>query len=203
MSATDNLKGFISIIRTVFPKSSTQICVVHQIRNSMRYVVWKDKKAFAKEMKAVYTDPTKDAVLAALDGFELKWKSKCAYVIKSWRDNWDEVTVFFDFPIEIRQIIHTTNLIENLNGKIRKYAKNRLSFPTDDAVMKSVYLALREVSKKWKMPIHNWGIIDKVHYTERQSVPSGAAIVRTKRWYRTTACMPNCGNIRRCNGFYF
>lgn len=159
ITATDNLNGFTSTIRSVFPESSTQICVVHQIRNSMRYVVWKDKKEFAKDLKEIYTAPTKDAALAALDDFELKWKSKYAYAIKSWRDNWDELTVFFDFPIEIRQIIYTTNLIENLNGKIRKYTKNKLSFPTDDAVMKSVYLALREVSKKWTMPIHNWGIV--------------------------------------------
>ncbi len=159
VTATDNLNGFTSTIRSVFPESSTQICVVHQIRNSMRYVVWKDKKEFARDMKAIYTAPTKDAALAALDDFEQKWKSKYAYAIKSWRDNWDELTVFFDFPIEIRQIIYTTNLIENLNGKIRKYTKNKLSFPTDDAVMKSVYLALREVSKKWTMPIHNWGIV--------------------------------------------
>lgn len=159
ITATDNLNGFTSTIRSVFPESSTQICVVHQIRNSMRYVVWKDKKEFAKDLKAIYTAPTKDAALAALDDFEQKWKSKYAYAIKSWRDNWDELTVFFDFPIEIRQIIYTTNLIENLNGKIRKYTKNKLSFPTDDAVMKSVYLALREVSKKWTMPIHNWGIV--------------------------------------------
>jgi len=159
ITATDNLNGFTNTIRSVFPESSTQICVVHQIRNSMRYVVWKDKKEFAKDLKAIYTAPTKDAALAALDDFELKWKSRYAYAIKSWRDNRDELTVFFDFPIEVRQIIYTTNLIENLNGKIRKYTKNKLSFPTDDAVMKSVYLALREVSKKWTMPIHNRGIV--------------------------------------------
>ncbi|MFT4203023.1 MAG: IS256 family transposase [Chitinophagaceae bacterium] len=159
ITATDNLNGFTQTIRSVFPESSTQICVVHQIRNSMRYVVWKDKKEFAGDMKAIYTAPTKDAAFAALNDFEQKWKGKYAYAIKSWRDNWDELTVFFDFPVEIRQIVYTTNLIENLNGKIRKYTKNKLSFPTDDAVMKSVYLALREVSKKWTMPIHNWGIV--------------------------------------------
>src|SRR5690606_1186683 len=158
ITATDNLNGFTQTIRTVFPQSSTQICVVHQIRNSCRYVVWKDKKEFTLDMKDIYAAPTRQAALAALDAMELKWNNKYSYAIKSWRENWDELTVFFDFPIEIRQIIYTTNLIENLNGKIRKYTKNKLSFPNDD-VIKSVYLALREASKKWTMPIRNWGMI--------------------------------------------
>jgi transposase-like protein len=159
ITATDNLNGFTQTIRTVFPQSSTQICVVHQIRNSCRYVVWKDKKEFTLDMKDIYGAPTRQAAQAALASFESKWGTKYGYAIKSWKDNWEELTVFFDFPIEIRQIIYTTNLIENLNGKIRKYTKNKLSFPTDDAVLKSVYLALREVTKKWTMPIRNWGIV--------------------------------------------
>lgn len=159
ITATDNLNGFTQTIRTVFPQSSTQICVVHQIRNSCRYVVWKDKKEFTLDMKDIYAAPTRQAAQAALESFGNKWGSKYGYAIKSWKDNWEELTVFFDFPIEIRQIIYTTNLIENLNGKIRKYTKNKLSFPTDEAVLKSVYLALREVTKKWTMPIRNWGIV--------------------------------------------
>lgn len=159
ITATDNLNGFTQTIRTIFPQSSTQICVVHQIRNSCRYVVWKDKREFTLDMKDIYGAPTRQAAQAALESFESKWGSKYGYAIKSWKDNWEELTVFFDFPIEIRQIIYTTNLIENLNGKIRKYTKNKLSFPTDDAVLKSVYLALREVTKKWTMPIRNWGIV--------------------------------------------
>lgn len=159
ITATDNLNGFTQTIRTVFPQSSTQICVVHQIRNSCRYVVWKDKKEFTVDMKDIYAAPTRQAAQAALESFAAKWGGKYGYAIKSWKDNWEELTVFFDFPIEIRQIIYTTNLIENLNGKIRKYTKNKLSFPTDEAVLKSVYLALREVTKKWTMPIRNWGIV--------------------------------------------
>ena len=159
ITATDNLNGFTQTIRSVFPESATQICVVHQIRNSCRYVVWKDKKEFSRDMKDIYAAPTRQAALAALESLESKWNSKYSYAIKSWRQNWDELTVFFDFPLEIRQIIYTTNLIENLNGKIRKYTKNKLSFPNDDAVLKSVYLALREASKKWTMPIRNWGMI--------------------------------------------
>jgi len=159
ITATDNLNGFTDTIKTVFPNSVTQICVVHQIRNSCRYVVWKDKKAFTKDMRQIYTAPTKEAAKAALEDFKIKWNSKYSYAIKSWENNWDELTVFFDFPLEIRTIIYTTNLIENLNGKIRKYTKNKLSYPTDDAVIKSVFLALRESTRKWTMPIRNWGII--------------------------------------------
>ena len=110
-------------------------------------------------MKQIYDAPTKQAAKGALEDFANKWKHKYPYAIKSWEENWEELTVFFDFPIEIRRIIYTTNLIENLNGKIRKYTKNKLSFPTDDAVLKSVYLALREATKKWSMPIRNWGLI--------------------------------------------
>lgn len=159
ITATDNLNGFTQTIRAVFPESQTQICVVHQIRNACRYVVWKDKKELSRDMKQIYDAPTKQAAEAALKDFSIKWGKKYPYAIRSWEDNWDELTVFFDFPLEIRKIIYTTNLIENLNGKIRKYTKNKLSFPTDDALMKSVYLAINEATKKWSMPIHNWGII--------------------------------------------
>ena len=159
ITATDNLNGFTNTIRTVFPESVTQICVVHQIRNACRYVVWKDKKAFTADMKHIYNAPTKQAAQAALEDFSTKWDSKYSYAVKSWRDNWEDLTVFFEFPVEIRKIIYTTNLIENLNGKIRKYTKNKLSFPTDEAVMKSVYLAVGEATKKWTMPIRNWGVI--------------------------------------------
>lgn len=159
ITATDNLNGFTQTITTVFPESKTQICVVHQIRNAAKYVVWKDKKEFSKDMKDIYTAPTKQAAEMALNAFASKWNSKYSYAVKSWRENWEELTVFFEFPLEIRKIIYTTNLIENLNGKIRKYTKNKLSFPTDEAVLKSVYLALREATKKWSLPIQNWGLI--------------------------------------------
>jgi transposase-like protein len=159
ITATDNLNGFTDTIQNVFPRSKTQICVVHQIRNASRYVVWKDKKEFTADMKQIYDAPTRQAAEAALNDFAGKWESKYAYAVKSWRDNWEELTVFFDFPVEIRRIVYTTNLIENLNGKIRKYTKNKLSFPTDEAVMKSVYLAVREATKRWTMPVRNWGII--------------------------------------------
>ncbi|UOB19367.1 IS256 family transposase [Abyssalbus ytuae] len=159
ITATDNLNGFTETIKNVFPQSTTQVCVVHQIRNASRYVVWKDKKDFTADMKHIYNAPNKQAAKAALEDFATRWESKYAYAVKSWREHWEELTAFFDFPVEIRKIIYTTNLIENLNGKIRKYTKNKLSFPTDEAVMKSVYLALREATKKWTQPIRNWGVI--------------------------------------------
>lgn len=159
ITATDNLKGFTDAIRSVFPESTKQICIVHQIRNACRYVVWKDRKAFTADMKEIYTAPNREAAALALDQLEAVWSQKYGYAIKSWRDNWEELTAFLAFPMEIRKIIYTTNIIENLNGKIRKYTKNKLSYPTDEAVMKSVFLAVNESTKKWTMPIRDWGTI--------------------------------------------
>jgi putative transposase len=159
ITATDNLKGFTETIRTVFPEATKQICIVHQIRNSCKYVGWKERKEFSDDMKAIYNAPNRDAAAQALDDLDVKWGQKYGYAIKSWRANWEELTAFLDFPLEIRKIIYTTNVIENLNGKIRKYTKNKMSFPTDDAVLKSVYLSIHEATKKWTMPIRNWGTI--------------------------------------------
>jgi putative transposase len=123
ITATDNLNGFTQTIKNVFPESQTQICVVHQIRNSNRYVVWKDKKEFSVDMKLIYNTPNKESAKASLKDFSEKWNHKYPYAIRSWEENWEELNVFFDFPVEIRKIIYTTNVIENLNGKIRKYTK--------------------------------------------------------------------------------
>lgn len=159
ITATDNLKGFTETIKTVFPESTKQICIVHQIRNSCKYVGWNERKEFSSDMKMIYDAPNRDAAAQALEVLDEKWGKKYGYAIKSWRSNWNELTAFLDFPLEIRKIIYTTNVIENLNGKIRKYTKNKLSYPTDDAVLKSVYLAIHEATKKWTMPIRNWGTI--------------------------------------------
>ena len=155
----DSLNGFTEVIRSVFPDSSTQICVVHQIRNSCTYVVYKNKKEFMADMKNIYNEPNKEMAAAELDRFEEKRGGKYLYAILSWIKNWDDLTVFFQFLMEIRKIIYTTNLIENLNGKIRKYTKSKLSFPSDDTVKKTVSLSLMEIEKKWTQPIHNWGLI--------------------------------------------
>jgi putative transposase len=159
ITATDNQKGFTEAIQSVFPLSTKQICIVHQIRNACRFVVWKDRKAFTADMKRIYTAPNRDAAKLALDQLEASWGQKYSYAIKSWRENWEELTAFLDFPLEIRKIIYTTNIIENLNGKIRKYTKNKMSYPTDEAVIKSVYLAIMEATKKWTMPASDRGII--------------------------------------------
>jgi putative transposase len=143
----------------VFPLSTKQICIVHQIRNACRFVVWKDRKQFTADMKGIYTAPNRDAAQLALDQLEATWGNKYGYTIKSWKDNWEELTAFLDFPLEIRKIIYTTNIIENLNGKIRKYTKNKLSYPNDEAVLKSVFLAVMEPTKRWTMPIRDWGLI--------------------------------------------
>jgi transposase-like protein len=159
ITATDNLKGFTDAIRSVFPQATKQICIVHQIRNCCKYVSWTDRREFTADMKNIYNAPNHDAATLALDDLEKKWAHKYAYAIKSWRANWSELTAFLNFPLEIRKIIYTTNVIENLNGKIRKYTRNKLSFPTDEALLKSVYLAINESTKKWTMPHKNWGQI--------------------------------------------
>lgn len=159
ITVTDNLNGFTDTIRAVFPQSTTQICVVHQIRNSCRYVVWKDMKEFTADMKEIYTAVNREQAQSALAHFEQVWGAKYRHAVQSRHRNRDELTAFFEFPVEIRKIIYTTNIIENLNGKIRKYTKSKLSFPTDDAVRKSVWLALQEIEKKWTVPIHNRGIV--------------------------------------------
>ena len=159
ITATDNLKGFTETIAAVFPQATKQICIVHQIRNACKYVNYKDRKAFTGDMRHIYNAPNRDAAAMALDDLEKNWGNKYAYAIKSWRNNWNELTAFLDFPLEIRKIIYTTKVIENLNGKIRKYTRNKLSYPTDEALLKSVYLSIAEATKKWTMPIRDWGLI--------------------------------------------
>ena len=159
ITSTDNLKGFTEAIVSIFPQSVTQICVVHQIRNASRYVVWKDKKQFAADLKTVYTAASKDLGWQALENLEATWGKKYPHAIKSWKTNWTELSHFFDFPMEIRSMIYTTNIIENLNGKIRKYTKAKMSFPDDASVLKSVFLAIREITRKWTFPVRNWSLI--------------------------------------------
>lgn len=159
ITSTDNLKGFTEAIVSIFPQSVTQICVVHQIRNASRYVVWKDKKQFAADLKTVYTAASKDLGWDALENLEATWGKKYPHAIKSWKNNWTELSHFFDFPLEIRTMIYTTNIIENLNGKIRKYTKAKMSFPDDASVLKSVFLAIREITRKWTFPVRNWSLI--------------------------------------------
>lgn len=159
ITSTDNLKGFTDAITSVFSQSITQICVVHQIRNSLRFVVWKDKSRFAADLKKIYAAPNKELAAQELEQLKINWGKKYPHAIRSWSINWDNLTHFFDYPVEIRRLIYTTNVIENLNGKVRKYTQAKMSFPDDSAVMKSVYLALREITKRWTRPIFNWPLI--------------------------------------------
>jgi len=159
IASTDNLTGFTDAIKSVFPQTVTQLCVVHQVRNSLRYVVWKEKKEFTVDMKEIYHAATIEAAEQALANFEKKWGHKYAYAIRSWKNNWGNLTQFFDYPLEIRKIVYTTNTIESLNRGIRKYTKTKSIFPHDQAAIKAVYLAISNIEKKWTMPIRNWGMI--------------------------------------------
>jgi putative transposase len=159
IACIDNLKGFTEAIRSVFPDTVTQLCIVHQIRNSCKFVVWKDRKQFCADLREVYGAPSKNAAEQALSGFAKKWESKYKHAIQSWRNNWDHLTSYFDFPVEIRKIMYTTNTIENLNRGIRKYVKTKVQFPDDQSAEKAVYLAIMNIEKKWNMPLHNWGLV--------------------------------------------
>jgi Transposase and inactivated derivatives len=159
ITSTDNLTGIRQAIKSAFPNTITQLCVVHQIRNSIKYVVWKDRKQFLADLKHVYGAINRDMAYDALDDFAKKWGSKYAYAIKSWKDNWDELTAYFDYPQEIRRIIYTTNAIESLNSSIRKYTKTKTVFPDDQAAQKAVYLAIANIEKKWTYPVRDWGSV--------------------------------------------
>lgn len=159
IACTDNLKGFTDAIKGVFPQCITQLCIVHQIRNSCKYVVWKDRKAFCADLKNVYGATNREVAEQELDKFDSAWGGKYRHAIQSWRTNWDNLTSYFYFPLEIRKIIYTTNTIENLNRGIRKYTKTKVQFTDDQAAQKAVYLAIINIEKKWSMPIHNWGYL--------------------------------------------
>jgi len=159
IASTDNLAGFTDAIKSVFPLAVTQLCVVHQVRNSLRYVVWKEKKEFTQDMKQIYHAPTIEAAEQALEHFEKKWGPKYSYAVKSWKNNWENLTQFFEYPLEIRKIVYTTNIIENLNRGIRKYTKTKSIFPHDQSALKAVYLAIGNIESKWTMPIRNWAMI--------------------------------------------
>ena len=159
IASTHNLKGFTEAIKATFPATDTQLCVVHQVRNSMRYVVWTDKKAFVADLKAVYNATNIDAAGDAFTLFKEKWNKKYPHAILSWERNWAELTAFFKYPLEIRKMIYTTNTIESLNSTIRKYTRSKTVFPDDNAALKAVYLAINIIEKKWNHQIRNWGLI--------------------------------------------
>lgn len=155
--SVDGLTGFVDAIGAVYPQAEVQRCIVHQVRYTTRFVNYKDRKEFVKDMKAIYQSPTEELALEKLDEFDEKWGKKYASSIASWRNNWVQLSTFFKYPEEIRKIIYTTNSIENFNRGLRKVTKSKSIFPTDDALFKSIYLAMMDITKKWSGKAWNWG----------------------------------------------
>ena len=156
IACVDGLKGFPDAINTVFPKTQIQLCIVHMVRNSLKFVPWKDYREVTKDLKQIYQAVTEEAALLALDSFAEKWDKKYPLISRSWHTHWANLNTLFLYPEDIRKAIYTTNAIESLNSVIRKATKNRKLFPNDDSAKKVVYLAIREASKKWSMPIRDW-----------------------------------------------
>ncbi|HAB2056980.1 TPA_asm: IS256 family transposase, partial [Salmonella enterica subsp. enterica serovar Java] len=156
IACVDGLKGFPDAINSVFPQTHIQLCIIHMVRNSLKYVAWKDYKAVTSGLKAVYQAPTEEAALMALDAFAGEWDNKYPQISKSWRAHRENLNTLFSYPPDIRKAIYTTNAIESLNSVIRAAIKKRKVFPTDDSVRKVIYLAIKDASKKWSMPIQNW-----------------------------------------------
>ncbi len=159
IAAVDGLAGFSDAIRSVFPETQVQRCVIHQIRNSLKYVIWKDRKAFTADLKKVYKAATREEAESNLLLLEEKWQDKYAAAIRSWQNNWEELSVYFDYPKEIRRLIYTTNAVEAYHRQLRKVTKNKGSFPTEQALRKLLYLATVNITKKWSAPLQNWPLI--------------------------------------------
>lgn len=156
IACVDGLKGFPDAINSAYPDTQIQLCIVHMVRNSVRYVPWKDYKAVTADLKRIYQSATEEEALLALEQFSARWDEKYPQISRSWHSHWPNLNALFNYPPEIRKAIYTTNAIESLNSVIRKSIKKRKLFPTDDSAKKVVYLAIMEASKKWTMPIRNW-----------------------------------------------
>lgn len=156
IAAVDGLTGFPDAIAAVFPKTEVQLCVVHLVRNSLRYVPWRHRKTVARDLRRIYTAATVDAASQALDAFEQDWGEQYPMAVKAWRSRWENITPFFGYPEPIRKVIYTTNAVESLNAQLRQVTKKRGAFPTDDSVRKVLYLAMTRASKRWTMPIQDW-----------------------------------------------
>ena len=156
IACVDGLSGFPEAIETVFPKTEVQLCIVHILRNCFKFVSWKDRKEVAADLKPIYKAATEEAAETHLEAFGQKWDGKYPSISKIWHDNWTHIIPFFAYPEEIRKVIYTTNAIESVNRSVRKIIKNRGAFPSDDAATKLIYLALRNIAKKWSRPIFNW-----------------------------------------------
>lgn len=156
IACVDGLKGLPQAIETVFPKAQVQLCIVHLVRNCLKYVSWKERKTVAAELKPIYRAATSEDAWQQLEGFAEKWDGRYPSISQIWRRNWDQVTPFFAYPAEIRKVIYTTNAVESLNMSLRKVIKTRGSFPNEEAALKLLYLALERVAKKWTRPVQDW-----------------------------------------------
>ncbi len=158
IASVDGLKGFPEAINAIFPKAEVQLCIVHQIRNSIKYVASKDQKEFAKDLKLIYQAPTKELAEEELLKLDEKWGKKYPLVINSWQSKWENLSVYFKYPEDIRRIIYTTNIIESVHRQFRKLTKTKGAFPNETALTKLLYLGIKNASKKWTMPIRNWSL---------------------------------------------
>lgn len=156
LACVDGLKGFPEAIEAVFPQTDVQLCIVHMVRNSLNYVSWKNRKEVARDLKAIYRSATLRKAENQLEKFSAKWDDTYSMISRSWREHWEHLTPFFAYPPEIRKVIYTTNAIESMNASLRKVTKNRGSFPSDTAAIKLLYLAIRNISKRWTRPINDW-----------------------------------------------
>jgi len=154
----DGLKGFPEAIESIYPKAEGQLCVVHQIRHSLKYISYKDRKAFMRDLKEVYRADTKEAGELALEALEDKWGAKYPIVIKSWNRNWERLSEYFKYPKEIRRVIYTTNIIESIHSQFRRLTKTKGAFPNEDSLLKLLYIGIVNASKKWTRPVANWAL---------------------------------------------
>lgn len=154
----DNLTGLSEAIHSVFPKTKNQLCIIHQVRNSCKFVPYKDRKAVCADLKKIYGAVNLEDAEYAKEEFREKWDRKYPNILKSWDKNWAELTSFFEFPNEIRRIIYTTNAVEGYHRMVRKFTKTKSIFPTDDSIRKTIYLSTKEIAKKWTMPVRDWGL---------------------------------------------
>jgi transposase-like protein len=156
VACVDGLKGLPEAIEAVYPRAQVQLCIVHKVRNALKYVPWKERKAVAADLRAIYGAASLTEAEQALEDFSARWDERYPAISAAWRTDWQRLTVFFDYPPEIRRVIYTTNAIESLNYSMRKLLKNRGAFPNDESIFKLLYLGLSRVAKKWTMPIRNW-----------------------------------------------
>jgi len=173
IACIDNLSGFVQAIQSIFPKTEVQLCIVHQIRNSLKYVASKDQKAFMRDLKKVYRATTKEIAAEMLDELDSLWGEKYPVVILSWRNNWEELSQYFKYAPDIRRIIYTTNTVEGFNRQLRKVTKSKGVFPSEAALMKMIFLAARDIMKKWTSSISNWALSAQqlaIHFGDRMKL---------------------------------